>query len=364
MRNSTVEDRGRDDTMTPHAKPHMTSAFGRLVDRATYMDVLLLAIVVVVGTSVYFWLAPSSHGLCPRQNLLGSAYFALVTFTSLGYGELLPQGLGRLVAVFDVVSGLALTAVLIGKVASERQFSILMLLHTSDTQKRIAGFATELDVFRAGIEAAINAGEVETLRGTLDDHLRLTKAMKSYLVFNAHHAVVLEFGNFTALIGLYDEIRASFDLMSRAYRDPSLGDAVVMRRLRVCMTDLARVVARMKQLHRKGRARTPLWRSALEGVHLLKATAPSTPEQSAKNRLVAMEVSMARDLADAEKWEAEGFHSIQIERVFGAFPKAPRSGWPSGLHKTVARDLGISNSVAMKCVTDLLATGRLPKRPG
>ncbi|WP_129468924.1 MULTISPECIES: potassium channel family protein [Mesorhizobium] len=68
-----------------------------------------------------------------------------VTFTSLGYGDYVPEGLGRFFAIFDVVSGLALTALLIGKFASERQSAILVLLHTSDCQQRISGFAQELE---------------------------------------------------------------------------------------------------------------------------------------------------------------------------------------------------------------------------
>lgn len=353
-----------EDDLTPHAKQNMTSAFGRLVERVTYVDVILIAALVLTASTILFRFGPNGHTLKDGgASVWDCAYFAFVTFTSLGYGELAPIGFGRIVAIFDVLSGLALTAVFIGKVASERQSSLLLLLHTSDTQRRISDFASELETSRAQMQALANDRRVGELNLALESHLRLTKAMGNYLMFNAHQAVVVEFGNFTALIGLYDEIRDSFRMLERLHdRSLEIGDVMVMRRSFSNMNNLNRIVRRMGALHRRQRNRDPLWRAAIRALRGEPPVAPTSGEHSARNRLAMLDRAMRGKMAEAREWVAIGHHPIQIERVLEAFPAKPRSEWPIGLHKTIAARLKISNTVAAHCINDLIKANRLPKR--
>ncbi len=177
--------------LSPHDKPSLTSAFGRAVERASYGDLLLMAGVVLMASSLWFAFAPAGQGLQTKpKDGFDAIYFSIVTFTTAGYGDFYPIGFGRVFALIDVVVGLAFTALLIGKVASERQASLLMLLHSSDTQKRLADFTEQLAAVRARLASA-PPKDVRRITGALEDQPRLINGIRNYLIFNAHQATVL-----------------------------------------------------------------------------------------------------------------------------------------------------------------------------
>jgi hypothetical protein len=347
----------------PHTKKNMTTRFGRIVHRMTYFDIALLGLVVIASSSFWFKFAPYGHGLKPETSTLSDClYFSFVTFTSLGYGDLVPIGFGRVVAIVNVLSGLTLTATFIGKVASERQFAVMMLLHTSDTQRRISGFSMELEKIRSIIDLQFQNYNSLELRESLADHIKLTKSIGNYLMFNAHQASIIEFGNFTALIGLYDEIRYNFDVLSQIHKKSHFsGDIVVIRRSYSNMHNLYRIVQRMGALQRKPRGQDALWQVALRALLILPEAEPSTAEQSARNRLSALAEMMAKRTTAAEIWTTLGRHPVQIERVFNVFPTGPKSSWPPNIHKEIANLLKISNSCSQYCINELIKINRLPK---
>lgn len=134
----------------PHPKMFLTTGLGRFVDKISYFVVIIFSFMVLIFSSAYFYFASRENGIELKSvsdvpELIDAIYFSIVTFTSLGYGDVTPQGYGKLVAGAVVLCGLISVALLIGKVASERQFSISLLLYTSDCQRRLAGFCDDLD---------------------------------------------------------------------------------------------------------------------------------------------------------------------------------------------------------------------------
>jgi hypothetical protein len=359
-----ADDRHADpDDLEPHSKPNLTSAFGRLVERATYGDVLIAAGVVLFGSALWYALAPVGQGLKPAtHDLLEATYFSFVTFTSLGYGDLNPVGVGRGLAVFEVVSGLTFTAAFIGKVASERQASLLMLLHTSDTQKRISDFTERLGVLRRHIDDLASQFDFPGLIEALERQPRLISGLRSYLVFNSHQATVLQLGNFTALIALYDEFDRSFEHLKALHQ--RAGDFTVARPMRRCLSNLemlARTLERLDQLHLSVRRGRSLWGGLLEWLGLIKPPAISKIELAAAAQAKDLAGRFAKVVASERAWAETGVHVIQRERVLAAFPAKSRDKWPTGITKVVAAQLGISIAVTGKCVDALLASGDLPK---
>lgn len=362
-----AHDLGKEADLKPDLAPPprwLTSRLGRLVDRATYLDLLVAALGVLTISSCYFWLAPAQHGLRElNEGLTGAIYFSIVTFTSLGYGDFQPVGFGRVIASLVVLTGLALTALLIGKVASERQANTLLLIHTSDTQRRIAEFGDRLATLRHELADTASLEQIDLFCRHLEDHLRLTRAMGNYLTFNARQASVLEFGNFTVLIGLYSEIKESFRALKKLLlKSAALGSSLATRRLLKNLEELQRIVLRMRALHEasdpslaKSRSRTSRWLASM-----------TIPESSAARgaRLRAKELSgqLGAELLEARRWMEKAYHPQQVQRVFAECPAGPTSSWPQGVHKKIADKLGISNSVAQKCITELLAAKRLPKK--
>ena len=71
-------------------------------------------------------------------------YFSVVTFTSLGYGDIVPHGFGKILACLEVMLGLAFLGVFIAKLTSSKQSYHLSQLYARDAQERLEGFSTML----------------------------------------------------------------------------------------------------------------------------------------------------------------------------------------------------------------------------
>ena len=240
---------GDDEDLSPHDKPNLTSAFGRAVERASYGDLVLMAAVVLTASSLWFGFAPAGQGLQMKsRDGFDPIYFSVVTFTTVGYGDLYPIGFGRIFALLDVIVGLAFTALLIGKVASARQASLLMLLHTSDTQKRLADFTEHLARLRARLADAA-PDDVKEITQILENQPRLINGIRNYLIFNTHQATVLQMGSFKALSALYRELSECFALLIAMHR--RAGDFDGARPMRRCLANMemiARALRRMESL--------------------------------------------------------------------------------------------------------------------
>jgi hypothetical protein len=68
-------------------------------------------------------------------------YFSVVTFSSLGYGDLRPVGVSRLLASTEVFIGLAFLGTAIAKLSSARQNYYTARLFSSDAQARLDKFS-------------------------------------------------------------------------------------------------------------------------------------------------------------------------------------------------------------------------------
>ncbi len=71
-------------------------------------------------------------------------YFSVVTFTSLGYGDIVPHGVGKILACLEVILGLAFLGVFIAKLTSSKQSYHLAQLYARNAQERLENFSTTL----------------------------------------------------------------------------------------------------------------------------------------------------------------------------------------------------------------------------
>ncbi|EID7698981.1 potassium channel family protein [Vibrio parahaemolyticus] len=74
--------------------------------------VVITALIVILTSATFyslFGVYPSGENV-PIHNFFTSLYFSLVTFTTLGYGDILPQGCMRVVATIQALLGLILTS--------------------------------------------------------------------------------------------------------------------------------------------------------------------------------------------------------------------------------------------------------------
>lgn len=108
------------------------------LSQASYSALCLLWIFVnLLCTTFYFaatqWFpahGPSIDGsLSPFERLWESSYFSLVTATTLGYGDFLPQGASKAVAVAQAAVGVLIFGILIAKLVARRTDAIMSDVH-------------------------------------------------------------------------------------------------------------------------------------------------------------------------------------------------------------------------------------------
>ncbi|MEQ1849323.1 MAG: potassium channel family protein [Candidatus Peribacteraceae bacterium] len=103
----------------------------------SYIRLGLIYATMILGCSalytVLFHLAPEHaptlrHGTIVSE-FLDALYFSVITATSVGYGDILPQGISKLLAALEVILGLSIFAILVSKPISERQERTLLRTH-------------------------------------------------------------------------------------------------------------------------------------------------------------------------------------------------------------------------------------------
>jgi hypothetical protein len=130
------------------------------IDRVSLRALVLLAAAVVVGFALAFWrLTAAASGLrgIPGEPLRfrDCLYFSIVTFTSLGYGDIAPISWGRLLASAEVLLGLSFLGVAIAKLSSARQSYYLGQLYARNAQENIRQFVIKLRELRARYVSAL-----------------------------------------------------------------------------------------------------------------------------------------------------------------------------------------------------------------
>jgi len=326
------------------------------LERASYRDVALACLVVLISSSIYLAKAPTGHGIshngAQTSSILDAAYFSIVTFTSLGYGDYVPEGTGRIVACGLVIFGLAAVAFLIGKLASERSQATLFLLHTSDRDRRLRGFAAVIAGEREKLLLRLSNSEIGDIRQQVQDLTGILEGISNYVAFHGHHSSLGDYGNAPALLQMLKELR----MLTRSILDAMLlpkTDIDLQRRLDAIVrriVSLVRFVIAM-QSH-------PVidWTGAL--LVRLGFSAPTIEIPMAQSRIengLISEVERGRSKAASASTEA------LLAKVLATCAAGPLQAWPRHDHKRVAAELGVSNMLIMRSIDELRAQGRLPK---
>lgn len=161
---SRVAPGGRRVSAAAPSRPRSWSirAIDALADRSVgQLFRLWLEIVGLCG--VVFWLlafAPNGGliaGAGPIHpdgwGLLTALYFSAVTATSVGYGDIVPSGAARLVAIAEAVAGLVIFGCVISKFVSRRQEQVIDEIHRIAFEDRLGRVRTNLHLVRTEVQA-------------------------------------------------------------------------------------------------------------------------------------------------------------------------------------------------------------------
>src|SRR5438552_5546630 len=172
-----VENGGSVETAVPPRvarlpKRDLRSTSARSVSWSNWLDILAswsleqlvgfwLAIIIVFG--FIYWVAGIGMGwglqagntaIRPDVNGLGTAiYFSFVTALSIGYGDVIPLGPLRILAVTEGIAGLLIFGCVISKLVSRRQEELTEEIHRTTFEDRLDRVRTNLHLVFSDLEA-------------------------------------------------------------------------------------------------------------------------------------------------------------------------------------------------------------------
>lgn len=345
----------------PHVKPKLTTRWGQFVDRATYLDILVFGMLLLLLVSTYFTFAPDGHGLGSSGTSVdvsfGNAlYFSVVTLTSLGYGDYSPLGLGKVVSGVTVLSGLGLFALLFGKIASERSQSLLHLVHRSDVQRRLAGFNGEVSDCLFSLERLLAKKEGSELSVELKKLSQLYAAISNYVVFNANQSNSVEFGNDSALLSLLKGLSVLQERISEIHCfAQNRQDKVLAARSMSLVARLPWLVSFCIDHFDAARDQSIL-------VSLIKGMAQKSSHDDGRTsgfRNVHLKMVDCHDRLI--KWRRSQICIDLLDDILELCPSGPFPSWPKDFNKKLAAEMKVSVKMAGRYINFLKVSGSLPK---
>lgn len=103
------------------------------IENISWKAILLTPIVIILVFSLAYYFTTNYSPLnglsISSPSYFDSLYFTIVTFSSLGYGDITPLGFSRLFATIEVILGLIFMGILISKLVSTKQDRMITRLY-------------------------------------------------------------------------------------------------------------------------------------------------------------------------------------------------------------------------------------------
>lgn len=127
-----------------------------LTDRLSTYQLFLVWLGTVVLCGFGYWIDAfiGEHGLVQAgspvgadlRGLVTSLYFSFVTATSLGYGDVVPVGIARVLAIVEAVAALLIFGAVVAKFVSHRQDELVREIHRVTFDERLDRVQSNLHV--------------------------------------------------------------------------------------------------------------------------------------------------------------------------------------------------------------------------
>ncbi len=144
-----------------------------LVDKTSFKKLILIWIIMIVGFGMlYFFVSFSSsnsllYGDAPIKHsiegLFDSVYFSFITATTLGYGDITPQGFLKLFSILEAVLGLLIFGIVISKLMGTKQDAVLDEIYDIAFEENIDRLRSALYLFREDVNKVIAKIEHRTI---------------------------------------------------------------------------------------------------------------------------------------------------------------------------------------------------------
>jgi hypothetical protein len=134
----------------------------RLSDISLKLIIALLIFVIILFSIAYYSLAFSNNGLVfshetsAQVSFWNCVYFSIVTISSLGYGDMRPQGLSKILSCLEVLMGLGFLGLMVAKIASLKQDYQLRRVYGFMTKQCLDAFYESLNICHQGYKELLD----------------------------------------------------------------------------------------------------------------------------------------------------------------------------------------------------------------
>jgi len=206
------------------------SPFVQIIVNTSFSVLLGIWLGIVFAFGLIYWLVgllwspvlfTSGMPLDPgMENLLAHVYFSFVAATSIGFGDIVPIGLARILAVIEGAAGLLIFGCMITKLVSNRQEQLVEEIHQITFENRIGRLQTNLHMVLSELQLVSS----ECKEGDI---------ARKHLISKIESAAMV----------LSGELRAIHDLLHRPQQNPADAVLVVLlANLVACLSELKYIV--------------------------------------------------------------------------------------------------------------------------
>jgi hypothetical protein len=198
-------------------KVKLSTGIGRYIDKISYLKIGVLLFLIILISAFFYWILSGTN-----QNNISfwnSLYFSIISITTVGYGDIAPVGVGKIIACGEIITGVILMSIFIGKIASERQYTLLLLTYTSEQQRRLQSFVDGLEMDRDKIDTALTDHAHERIYNLSMEGCTYIRAISNYLVFQSNQGRIASFGNLSSLRLLYKTLLDFQEISIEAIRN-------------------------------------------------------------------------------------------------------------------------------------------------
>jgi|GEM_PF-2467561 len=231
-------------------KPKLNTWFGGVIDKLSYYKILVWILGIIVAFGFAFKLLnPYEHGT-NKTNLdwIDTFYFSVVTFATLGYGDIAAKGAGRLLVIAEVMSGMFFMAVFIGKISSERQATKLKLIYSTISHRTISTYIADLKTMLEELQQLYLLHDNQLLTKKIKDAYDFVSVIRKYLTQQALEGELTEYGNPSTLRRLYVALSAMQKFSTTLTKTYGMSEAIVGSARRI-ITSTFVIGQEMQQFH-------------------------------------------------------------------------------------------------------------------
>lgn len=149
-----------------------TSRFTALekLANASYSQLFLLWMLLNLLCALWYFILGTQHSInAPThladmdtwERLYNSFYFSIITATSIGYGDIVPMGLSKAIAMMQAILALMIFAIFVAKLVTRRQDMIMDDMHRMTSESIFHSLRQGLFIVRKDFDTLIQRLETE-----------------------------------------------------------------------------------------------------------------------------------------------------------------------------------------------------------